>query len=186
MLINESSKSPWLSISVRRGPTTGNLKTNIGLIVTVKAEPIIEEFMKTASLGNTINISEFGVDWCSLNSEPLEIYDIAENAALHLDNSNFTIFAPNRKLLLGGDLRDEGEIDFIDKRNPNSRMVNLSFLRFAGISKPDGVSFGVTGAHSKLFIQEFATKSIKAAKYLVEEYIVPINLNVRLIAHSTM
>lgn len=62
--------------------------------------------------------------------------------------------------------------------NPSGE-VNLSFLRFKGISGPHGVKFVVTGPIGRNDARNLSTKTLAYAKQFFTDYIAPFNINMR-------
>lgn len=141
----------WFEMSISRGKQ--------GLTFYVKADPKVEEFFAGISGGQKESVDAYGRDWTQIGPEPLIVYGLAKA----LQSGKYTVSSPAEPLLM-----------------PKTGLINISFLRFAGISSPDGVQFGVVGPFSKDYIKELQKTMAQEIRNLIKDYIVPVNLNLRI------
>lgn len=173
-----SSGVSWFSLSIRRGTLNGPLRSVIGLILHVHADAAIEKFMQTFSDNQKIDVSAHGPLWVSLvPNTAIEVYKFRKSfPAIGGHNSNLNY--PGLGLLLNESPEFDGPV-------PNNNMVaNLGILRIVGISNPGGVQFGLAGPYSKLYVKNASTLIIQETKRFLEEYLVPININLRITSQS--
>lgn len=141
----------WFEISFSRGRG--------GLEVAVKTVPQIEAFMK--SLGEDHGpMTAYGKNWHSLNGKEIFIHGMTK---VDFPSPNYAINRVAEPL-----------------ESPKDGRINLSFLRMVGISEPQGVRFGVTGPFSKPYIRELSKKIAESTRALINDFIVPIHINLRL------
>lgn len=142
----------WLDVVPNRCPK--------GLALYVKADPRIEDFVKSLGSGKTDTIDVYGRSWFSLTSgKDLEIHQFERN----IQSDRYTL-----------DAVTEGF------RSQRDGRVNLSFLRIVGIGDPQGVKFGILGPFSKPHVKESLQNIIAETRSLILDYIAPIHLNLRI------
>lgn len=144
-----------LGIHLRFRRFTGGVQMN------VRALPEVEEFVKGLGDGATIPLSQYGGIWSAPGEavEPL-VYNLDQA----MRSADFT---------LGG----IGEA-LVDERRGHA---NLSFLRFKGISQEGGVTFVVKSPMSRTMIRGIGPVLSRAASRLVDEYISPVDIEIRVI-----
>lgn len=144
----------WLEMTLKRGGR--------GLEMWVKGQPEIEEFFKGLSRGRTQPMSLYGRDWFHPDdSKDIRVYD--------LDESRVTVGT--------GYLLNKVAESLEDGR---TNKVNLSFLRFEGISSPEGIKFIVAGPYSKDYSTTIADKLIKQSSQMIKDFIVPVHISLRI------
>ncbi|HVI40367.1 MAG TPA: hypothetical protein VM577_06880 [Anaerovoracaceae bacterium] len=148
----------WFEMSISRGKK--------GLAFYVKADPRVEEFF--AGIGNGIKdpLEAYGRDWYPLGDKGIEVYNLGNAkipTANPLQNPRYTVSNPTEGLVL-----------------PKTAAVNISFLRFVGVGSPDGVTFGISGPYSKDYIRDIQKVMAQEIRNLIRDYIVPVNLNLRI------
>jgi hypothetical protein len=164
----------WVDLSISRGPIRGDNRSRVGLIYRIKARPEIEEFMKGQSSGNKLLVEAISDAWTNVTpSNPvLEYYDadIANGHGYTLTAiGGAPLITPDARRLVGG----------------QEEAVNLSFLKLAGISHPDGLVVGFAGAYSADYIvSRLRVKVAPAIKQFLEDYIVPITINLQIVNKS--
>lgn len=141
----------WLDITPSR--------CSKGLALHVKADPRIEDFIKSLGSGKKDTIDVYGRSWFSLTGEDLEIHQIEHN----VQAGTYTLDAVTESFRCTRDGR-----------------VNLSLLRIVGIGDPQGIRFGLTGPFSKPYVKESLQSVIAETRNLILDYIAPIHLNLRI------
>lgn len=141
----------WLDITPSRCPK--------GLALYVKADPRIEDFIKSLGSGKKDTIDVYGRSWFSLTQGmDLEIHQIERN----VQSDRYALDAVAESF-----------------RSRDNR-VNLSLLRIVGVGDPQGIRFGLTGPFSKPYIKESLQAIIAETRSLILDYIAPIHLNLRI------
>jgi hypothetical protein len=167
-----SDTTSWFDITISRGPISGALRSTIGLIVRVKTDPAVENFMRLHSNDQRVEVGAFGPAWMALSQEPLEAYNVPKLPMNQYAFGRYTVDAVGRPLLTGQrGLGDEGAA---------LNTVNLSFFKLVGISKPEGVRFGVVGAYSVDYITNLNRQLLTEAKQFLVDYITPIDITLKL------
>jgi hypothetical protein len=165
----------WFSVSIQRGMLLGDMRNSVGLIVHMHADPRIEQFMQMNQPEHEqkLLVTAYANAWVSLDpANPLEVYTIPDH---FLDNDrSYRLDLPGSPLLpVNYEPYHEGKV-----------LTNLSFLRLVGISNPQGLKFGITGAYSKPYIKKLAGLLISETKIFLENYITPVNINFRITSQS--
>jgi hypothetical protein len=166
-----------VNFSLTRGPIRGKDRNKIGLIVRVKARRDVEEFMSNLAQGRRMPVDAMGDVWqnCNEDGAPLEYYET--------DNR----FESNRHYSLdfvSGPLLVQPNAGSSRLSLNTEEVVNLAFLRLAGISMDSGVSIGLAGAYSNDYIKRVKLALPGAVKQFLQDYIVPVTLNLQVIARS--
>lgn len=168
----------WFKLSIRRGTLHGPLRSIIGLTLHVHADPMVEKFMQTYSNDQKIDVSAIGALWVPTNPEQsLEVYKFRKNFPVSLGGGS-NLNYPGSGLLLN-------EVpDFEGPQGPNGLVANLALLRIVGISRPEGVQFGLSGPYSKQYVKSASSAIIAEVRKFIEEYLTPINVNLRITSQS--
>src|SRR5688572_17884672 len=136
----------------------GGERTRGGLKIYVKADPRVEDFVKTLGNGRKDSIEVYGRSWIPVApSKVIEVYQMEKN----LMSDSYTLSAPAETF-----------------KAPSCGRVNLSFLRIVGVS--DGLQFGMMGPYSKPYIRESFSDITREVRSLVRDYIAPIHINFRI------
>lgn len=172
----------WVSFTITRGPIRGKDKDRVGLIVHVVARPDVEAFMQGMSKGKKMPVDAFADSWQNGNPNggTLEVYETAE---VKWENTN--VYTLNN-------IAESPLITPFDAKaaarglpQPNAQeLVNLSFLRLAGISDESGVRVGILGAYSNEYLNRLKLALPRAIKQFLQDYIVPVTLNLQVISKS--
>lgn len=141
----------WVELSIGR--------TSKGLEVWVKAVPEIEQFCKAQSDSKKDGVEVYARGWIS--DKPLEAYRFKANLA----EQGYSL------IYVGGSL---------DVQTSEDGRVNLSFLRLVGISEPEGVKFTVAGPFSREYLDRIGQGIIQQLRTFVRDYIVPVQVNLRI------
>lgn len=164
----------WFDITISRGPIAGALRSTVGLIVRVRADEAVEEFMKTNSRGETIAAEMHGPSWIPMDpKQTLDVYQVPRLNGNQFALGRYTIDSIGRPLLTGGRDRDADGL---------LNTVNLSFFKLVGISKPEGIRFGVTGAYSLEYIANLNRVLLGEAKQFLMDYVMPVDISLKLIS----
>lgn len=132
-------------------------RTSKGMEIFVKVHPDVEKFLLESSGGQLDALDAFGRNWYSPEGAPLKAYRMEQmlnGVGFHFGN------------LCGGLQGKAG--------------TNLSWLQLQGISRPEGLSFIVTGPVSRQFVIDFPKAAGQAAREFFKNYIVPIHVNLNL------
>lgn len=144
--------------------TTVLKRNRDGLRVTVKLNPKVEEFFRTMVEGaGTQDAATFGRYWRS--DKPLPLYHLADKLAgiqypkKASDNFiGYRLDQPGNKLQVG------------------DGYINLSFLRLAGASEGDGVSFTVVGVYGEDGVLDLNSGIEQAIEHFYRNYLKPVTV----------
>ena len=170
-------ENSWIDFTLTRGPIRGKERNRVGLIIKVKARPDLEEFMKGLAQGQKLPLDAIGDTWQNFNQDgkPLEFYQMDN----HRFESNriYSVDAVGQAPLIadGRNARNALSIATDD-------VVNLSFLRLVGISNENGVTVGIPGAYSGDYIRRLRGLLPTAVKLFLQDYVVPITINLQVIS----
>lgn len=145
-------KRKWAKILIQ------NNKAGAGIDITVRALPEIEQFMKNLGRGRKDPIESYGGMWIKPDERSLDVYALAQG--LSEDRVNYTIAYPGREIILDDDV------------------VNISFLRLAGISEGTGVTFTLAGVMSAKERIDLRNKFSRAVRQFCLDYITPTKVSV--------
>lgn len=143
----------WFEMSIRRGKN--------GLHLSMKADPRIEEFIKTLGEG-VEDLEIYGKDWVPMGKAKIRVYNL-EKRFPNPGDGKFFLSRPSG-----------GMIDY------STNLVNLSFLRFEGIGSREGVEFIAIGAYSRDYVDDLKVRVLNEVRNIVRDYIAPINVNLRI------
>lgn len=164
----------WVDYRITRGPIKGALTSTIGLILTIKGNRQIEDYMRGLSRDQKIDVSTYGDMWYNCGSdEPLNVYAIEEGFA----SRKYSLTQVNLPLLSANN-------DGARLRGPDEETVNLSFLKLVGISRPEGITLGIAGAYSAQYLSTLRLKLPVATEQFLRDHLVPITINLSLIQRS--
>lgn len=161
---------------IKRGETciyTGLHRSLIGLTISVKTVPGVEEFMRRLGGGETVEVNAFGRYWLPEwalsipplpTGPPLMAYSVVPLEIMRTDDGpTITI-----------DRLGQPFLHTVDR----TEFINLSFLRLVGISEGAGVTFGMKGVYSLDGLRKLKDKLAVAERKFYLEYLRPIDLNV--------
>lgn len=132
-------------------------RTASGLLVWIKTTPEVEAFMKAQSDGNLDELSAHTKNWKPVGENPMQLYRL--------------------KTDLGS---DEYRLSQVGGHLNATIPANLSFLRFVGISSPDGVKFLINGLYDRNTTKLAAKIILASSKLLFQEYIADVNISLRI------
>lgn len=156
-------------------------KSKVGLRLSVKAFPQIEDYMRALGTGDRIPVELSGRHWRPVNQSdpPLMAYNLTERLSLkgayNLDALGQPLEAEDR--YYDGPPTPPGAITLDGGRS--NGWVNLSFLRLAGISEGAGVSFQVRGVYTTDAAIELGERLSKAAYRFFLDYLRPVDVIVK-------
>lgn len=130
-----------------------------GVEVWVRADPRVEEFMKSIPPEDApaIDLLEsITKNWVSVGA-PLSLYNLGRD----LDTAHYTFSS------VGGSMTGY--------KQPG----NIAFLRFVGAGSPEGVRFMITGPISRDHIRTFKDAILNASRQFLRDFIVPVYINLR-------
>lgn len=163
------SDTTWVEISADRAPS--------GLELLVKADPRVEEFFKALSGGGTETLDAYGRNWHA----PLDVHG----------KPKYTIplYSVNEVVRCNGYSFTSLCLPIVDEKMTIKvgapPVINLSFLRFVGISQGSGVRFVIDGPISRPEINRLLNEPIKnAVTAFVRDYITPTHATLRVISQS--
>lgn len=166
----------WLDISISRGSVAHPSKGSMGMVIAVKADPRVEEFIKTLGDGQTRSMRENYHDkWIPFNTSDFQIYNFSNNNVASYASRPYVLTFP------GGSPRVSKQ------ENPGQAdKINLSFLRVAGIGSPEGIKFGFRDAYSEPFARMFGQEAISHVGNLLKENLLGFNLNFKLVEQKLL
>lgn len=139
---------------------TGEERSFVGVTFTLKALPALEDFMRNLGSGEKQPVEAFGRGWVGLPGErPLEVYDLSKS----IDFSGLTVAFPGNPF------------EYAD-RNLGRKLINLSFLRLAGISEGAGIRFGIKDVYPKEDLIKLKGEISRACKMFCDEFLCPIDM----------
>jgi len=166
----------WVSLSISRGPIRGPLRNVVGCIVHVVADPSVEEFMRNASrdVAND-DPALYDSRWYPLSNGPLHMYKVS-GESLGVRGYDYSLDYP------GSDLQIQRKVRSDMGLSEMKLISNLSFLRLVGISKPEGVKFGVFGAFGEEHLHKVSNKLLQATKLFLKDFIVPVDVSWQIVS----
>jgi hypothetical protein len=163
-----SSKNTWFTINIRRTSS----RSDVGCLVKVWADPRIEAFIKSFSEGREYSIADYGGGhWTDLGM-PLKLRDVEKLEGRYRNDYG----------LVGTyDLTHTGIM--LDRASNDGRLC-LSFLRFIGISEPQGIMFGLTYPMSISYAKQLTQDITAGVSTLVRDYIAPFDINLSIVGRQ--
>jgi len=152
-------------------------KTSAGIIVKVWAQPAVEDFIRLVGTGELNSTLVFGRYWEPLPPmTDLQVYrwnqDVHTQALSGVISEGNTFYRLDRP----GNLLIETDT------NPYSgvprNIVNLSFLRLAGISNEQGVGFKLRGVHASDTVKNMRDQIGTAVRSFISMFLKPISLKI--------
>ena len=156
----------WAVFSIDRGSSWSERTSgHPGLRITIKADPCIESFFKEHCNGESDALDLYGRTWFSIDQEnPIKVYRSQDDPK----GNDYTF----------------GDVCGALGKNPKSGKVNLSFLKFVGIGSDNGVTFGISFPLSREFVLSFRQDLGMAIRAFVQDYIVPIHIELKIVSRS--
>jgi len=153
-------------------------RTHLGLTISVKVHPTVEDFIRNLGSGETQDVRIMGRHWQPIGTKPLEVWNLASNPGrLQTDDgSYFRIDVPGYPLLNPGGGRPDGEGDPVPTVGRGD--LNLSFLRLVGASEGAGVEFGVKGVYTLDQCRQIRDRIVGSARRFYVNYLQPVDMTV--------
>ena len=151
---------------------------SFGLSVTVKADPMVEDLIRSMGSGEFVDVKTIGRYWVPPTKETvLNVYMVVGLTGMQqAKHGPYRFDRPAAPLTERAVVNlSTGQIDTIP---------NLSFLRLVGIGEQDGVTFGVKGVHTEDAIVEMHSKIKLALKDFCQSYMKPISLNMMMVTQE--
>lgn len=150
-----------------------NVKEYIGATLSVKALPVLEDFIKSLGNGSKHPIEAFGRQWTSLPGEPdLAVYELSRTLS---PLANISLDIPGQSL------------EFRDKNSSSGGklLINLSFLRLVGISEGAGLTIGLKDVYTKEDLIKLHNDLGRAMKLFCDEFLCPVDLTCTISSYQT-
>lgn len=152
-------------------------RSALGLSITVRTLPRVEEFFSNLSGGRTVDVGTLGRHWInpSKDKKKLLVYTYDEKIPqVHVERAGFSFRLdkpgqPLTELGLGGEFAAP---DLAAGPQVNE-VLNLSFLRLAGISDASGVTFAVRGVYTERGVEKLAEKIEQGFSRFYREFLKP-------------
>lgn len=172
-------ENAWVDFTVTRGPIRGKDRNRVGLLVRVRARRDVEDFMSALGQNRRVQVDAVGDGWqnCGLEGGSLEFYD----ADTRFDGQRIYTLDNIAGPLIINPVNDRHARLAVA---PQEDIVNLSFLRLAGISDESGVTVGLIGAYSGDYLKRMKNMLPNAIKQFLQDYIVPMTINLQVISKS--
>lgn len=173
-----------------------------GLSVGVRALPHVEDFLRSLGSGELIDVQTLGRHWClpkvaEANGKKLLVYELSNLIGLtsvEEHGFSFRLNNPGTPLVeaapsLSGEpgravARDAEEGAYRPRlKGAGNEVLNMSFLRLAGISSSEGVNFTIKGVYTREGITRLAERIEQAGKRFYREFLKPYKV---VITVSTM
>jgi hypothetical protein len=156
-----------VDVNLDRGGTIVRLhmaRHNGGIRIDLKLAPIVEDFFKQWAQGAKPEaVDNYGRNWLPVKRDSrLLVYSFPTD---HIESS-YTIWHPGRNLSWDG-------------------RTNISFLRLAGASSEDGISFTVDDLVSKSELENVAERVKRGCGWFYTEYIKPTGFDITLEARES-
>lgn len=165
-----------------------------GVTVKVWALPRVEEFIRSLGSGEHLDIQTIGRHWASPASlgekkkageKKLFVYQMEHNPGIISinDDFGFRLDRPGSPLVeepmqagrRPGLYDDDAPVAARAARLPNE-VLNISFLRFVGISEANGVSFFERGVYTISGIDKLAERIEQATNRFYKEFLKPYSV----------
>jgi len=137
-----------------------------GMKVTVTSHPKLEEFFQVMSAPHeTVQVGQYGREWSLHNHHDGHCYELIADALIGIKHSpagHYRLDKLGKPLLL-------------NETDPNTgssiSVINLSFLRFVGLSSGQGVTFEMANVCTKDSIKTLARDIGEVSRAFYEQYI---------------
>ena len=125
-----------------------------GTIFHIKADEKVEQFFKSLGNGKVDPLEMYGKSWAPVGNDPINVY--------HLDPEEHD------------DMRAKYDISKVTGDLDVDGLINLSFMRFQGLSK--GVSFMICLPMSFQKLRKINGDIREAVRAILQEYILPVEI----------
>lgn len=145
-----------------------------GLVINVKVNPEVEEFVKGMGLGDFSDTRNFGRVWAPYpkTEEDLNVYNLSSDPGMMMCDDG-TFFCLN---IPGAPLSSMRQVPALG--GASRSVLNMSFLRLVGIGQENGVSFLVKDIYTTEFLIDLRTKIGMASKTFYTRYMKPKTMSV--------
>lgn len=145
-----------------------------GLIVKVRAIPMVEEYMSGLGNGQRQDIRNYARYWLpQIESDMLQVYQMDTNmGVIETGGVAFRLDTPGNPL---------NHYDTSPLTGMPRTVANISFLRLVGISKDPGVAFRVKGIFGIDAIKATRASIASAIHAFFEAYVRPVDLRVSVV-----
>lgn len=187
-MTNPSTPTGFEEIVMKRGETAAILQVRrslVGVTLTLKVHPSIEEFFRFHAEGKSADVKGFGRIWSEIrrDSPPLQAYIVKrELDPITLDTGEVCDFNRVAHPLLddGRDAsREDGPLGGggAAPKSGRTRRINLSILKLVGASEGHGVSFGIRGVYTTDQLREIANKVGTGIRTFYSTYLLPVEMS---------
>ncbi len=156
--------------TLRRAPSL--IDSGIGLTVTVKVHPAIEDFVRSLGTGEELAVRTYGRHWIPLlGDKPFLVHDLAaefDPGVCLLDSKHS--YTLNK---IGWPISEQTAMP-----HGTADILNLSFIRLVGASEGAGVRFGIRGVFTLEATEKLARQIEQASKAFYIAYMKPIDITV--------
>ena len=149
----------WVEYSISR-TSDGSLH------IWVRTVPQIENFIKSLGNGKVDPIGAYGTEWFSLDDNDLTVHRTDKKT---ISGSTWTLDSVGTSIVSSAEMGVK---------------TNLGFLKLVGIGTPEGVRFGVKGPFGIDFLTRFGREITNEARNFVQEYIVPVNISLKIYSRN--
>ena len=157
-------------------------RSHRGLYVNVKAVKAIEDLMSGWSGGESLPIQHYGRAWSS-SATDLMMWSLPEDnnpGNIPFSLGNYSLSHPCMDIVEGGGMGNNP----LTGRGGGRQSVNLSFLRFCGVSEEGGVNFSVRGVYTLAAIREMGNLVEQASRQFYIDFMQPIKLTVKVVTRE--
>ena len=153
----------WFEFSIKRG--FSHTEPTRGLEIFIRTDPRVENLFSGLSKDNhpdrlTDPLTDYSPHWRVLGPNPIQVYRVGNGP----QGSDYTF----------------DEVGNPIGKHPKTGKMNLSFLKFVGISNPAGITFEVTGPFSRQFILDLRRDIGPPMRNFARDYVTPIHVNLRI------
>ena len=163
----ETSGGDGGGIAVFTGEVSGPPKKRVTVApveMQIKANPVVEELIKSFGEGSADDAAGFGREWTPIgDTKKLLVYDVSRMPTMPHGINLSSVGTP-----------------FITRVNVpgvgHTEVINLGFLRLKGISERDGLTFGIVTPHGLSDLKDIKTKLSRSLKLFCDEFLCPIDM----------
>ena len=155
-------------------------RSSSGLVVTVKAHPAVEAFMKGLGNGDSQSTHLSG-PWWKLATRRDEGGKKDDSGKGYVYVYHMNVEVPRLPLESGDQVAlnvPGGPLLIDDGTGRNKSIVNLSFLRLVGISEGAGITFFVKGVHSLEQLEKAHKLIGEGYKKFFRNYMLPVKMDI--------
>lgn len=150
-----------------------------GLTLEVKVHPSVEDFFRTLSGGETVDVRGSGRQWEHTLNRGERARKETETLLLAYDLQE-TIYVPNTSKGSPVSLDLLSQPLTIQDRSVLRSIINISYLRLVGISEGTGVEFRINGVYSYDAIKILKDQIEEAQRLFHAQYLKPVDISLSL------